>query len=47
MAEFWTGYELDFAIDLLVSLAAGFTIGAEKRGERDCSYRYPIEHIRD
>ena len=30
MVEFWTGYELDFTIDILVSLAAGFFIGAEK-----------------
>jgi putative Mg2+ transporter-C (MgtC) family protein len=30
MVEFWTGYELDFAIDILVSLAAGFFIGAER-----------------
>lgn len=30
MLEFWTGYELDFAIDILVSWAAGFIIGAER-----------------
>ena len=30
MVEFCTGYELDFAIDILVSLAAGFFIGAER-----------------
>jgi hypothetical protein len=28
--EFWTGYELDFAIDILVSLAPGFFIGPER-----------------
>jgi putative Mg2+ transporter-C (MgtC) family protein len=32
LVEFWTGYELDFAIDILVSLAAGFIIGAEREG---------------
>ena len=30
MVEFWAGYELDFVIDILVSLAAGFIIGAER-----------------
>ena len=30
MVEFWTGYELDFTIDILVSLGAGFIIGAER-----------------
>ena len=30
MVEFWAGYELDFVIDILVSLGAGFIIGAER-----------------
>ena len=30
MIEFFRGYELDFAIDILLSLAAGFIIGAER-----------------
>ena len=30
MIEFLRGYELDFAIDILLSLAAGFIIGAER-----------------
>lgn len=30
MIEFFRGYELDFAIDIILSLAAGFIIGAER-----------------
>jgi len=30
MIEFLRGYELDFTIDILLSLAAGFIIGAER-----------------
>ena len=26
----WTGYELDFTIDILMSVGAGFFIGAER-----------------
>jgi putative Mg2+ transporter-C (MgtC) family protein len=30
MVEFLVGYELDFLVDILLSLAAGFIIGAER-----------------